>query len=168
MTQFLHAHGELIILGFVTLMLLLTVGVLARFHVAINVEKVAALVELANTKGGIILLLWFTSMAFFLAGMRLIYWSVNMMIDGKISADNALVVACFSWVSGSAFGGTIGAMIKTMTGETVVAKSNGPGVSPAPGPQVPITMPLPAPAPAPVPAVAVPIESTQEERFGSK
>jgi len=75
------------------------------------------LVDLMNTKGGIILLLWMTSMIFFGVGMKMVYWGVNRMLEGKLSTDNALILSAFNWITGSAFGGAFGAMIKTMTGD---------------------------------------------------
>lgn len=74
-------------------------------------------IDLLNTKGGIIALLWVTSMIFFIVGMRLVYWGENMIVDHKLDTDNALILSAFNWITGAAFGGAFGAMIKTMTGD---------------------------------------------------
>jgi hypothetical protein len=87
-------------------------------------EAMHYLVELANTKGGSIILLGGMSMFFFIVGIRLVYWSANMEIDHKLESDNAMVLSAMQWITGSAFGGAFGAMIKTMTGEDVSKKSS--------------------------------------------
>ena len=103
--------------------LLMAIGLVAFMALLLRykptVDSIHTLVEMANSKGGIILILWITSMGFFMAGVRMVYWAVGEQIDGKLTVDNALIVACFSFITGSAFGGSFGAMIKTMTGETV-------------------------------------------------
>jgi uncharacterized membrane protein len=80
-------------------------------------ETIHYVVELANTKGGSIMILGCMSMFFFIIGIRLVYWSANMEIDHKLESDNAMVLSAMQWITGSAFGGAFGAMIKTMTGD---------------------------------------------------
>jgi hypothetical protein len=100
------------------------------------------LVDLVNTKGGIIIVLWVTSMIFFGVGMKVLFWSTNRMIEGKISTDNAMVLTCFNWISGSCFGGAFGAMIKTMTGDDLRHLTRSTDVPP-PTPPGPDQAPVP-------------------------
>jgi hypothetical protein len=109
----LHRSEVAIVIGIIVLIF----GILVWFKRLPSADGFSALVAVFNQRGGIIGILWLTSMIFFGAGIRLIYWAVNMQLDGKLTVDNALVVACFSWISGSAFGGAFGALLKTMTGE---------------------------------------------------
>jgi hypothetical protein len=88
-----------------------------------SAEVTRDLVALLNTKGGIILLLWITSLIFFAVGMKMVYWGVNRMLEGKLSTDNALILSAFNWITGSAFGGAFGALLKTMVGEDSVKHS---------------------------------------------
>jgi hypothetical protein len=98
------------------LIFLLLAYILWRYGMP-SLEEWETLVRLLNTKGGIILLLWITSLIFFAVGMRMVYWGVNMMLDNKLSSDNALILSAFNWITGAAFGGAFSAMIKTMTGD---------------------------------------------------
>jgi uncharacterized membrane protein len=104
---------------FVLLGMAILYAVLAWRKSLPSTDAIHFAVEMLNTKGGIILLLWITSMIFFAVGIKLVYWGVNMMLDNKLSGDNALILSAFNWITGAAFGGAFGAMIKTMTGEEV-------------------------------------------------
>lgn len=89
-----------------------------------SIGTIQIAIELLNTKGGIIAVLGMMSLIFFFVGVHFIYWSANMILDGKISTDNAIVISGFNWITGIAFGGVFGAMIKTMTGESPAAPAS--------------------------------------------
>ena len=75
-----------------------------------------------NSRGGNIVLLGILSIAFFRAAMQMFYWSMDKIVDGKLSADNAILLAGVTFVTGSAFGGAFSSMLKGMTGESSQAR----------------------------------------------
>lgn len=81
------------------------------------VESLQNLATLVNTKGGNILVLAGFSLVFFFTSLGLIYWALNRMAEGKLSADNAVLMMALSWLLGTAFGGSFSSMLKVMTGE---------------------------------------------------
>jgi hypothetical protein len=81
-----------------------------------TVNTIHDLAEISDTKGGNILLLYTMSFVYFFVAVRFGYWIIAKSGDGKVSVENALVMAMFGFITGSAFGGSFSAMIKTMTG----------------------------------------------------
>jgi len=130
----------------------LWIGVLAAFFVVMfirykpSVDNVHSLVELANTKGGIILILWITSLIFFVAGLRLSYWGLSLQQEHPSDTVMAYINTVFSWISGGAFMGAFGAMIATMKGESLP-----PATKQEKTETVTVTTTLPPPAPLPTP-----------------
>ena len=82
-----------------------------------SMDSLERLANLLNSKGGNILMLAFMSLFFFLIGVRFLYWTVERIIEGKLTADNAVVSLGVSWITGAAFGGAFSSMLKSMTGE---------------------------------------------------
>jgi hypothetical protein len=82
-----------------------------------SVDSIQALAAVTNSKGGNILVLGTMSLIFFFTAMRLTYWCLDRMIDGKLTADNAVVMMGLTFVTGSAFGGSFSSMLKAMSGE---------------------------------------------------
>lgn len=85
-----------------------------------SIESVQALANVVNTKGGNILALAAFSLVFFFTGLGLIYWSLNRMMESKLTVDNAVLMMGLSWISGTAFGGAFSSMLKVMSGEESV------------------------------------------------
>ena len=75
-----------------------------------------------NSAGGHIILLSLFSGWFFISAMRFFFHTLNLP-DEVISKHEALVMNAVSFLTGSAFGGAWGALIKTMSG----GKANGDG-----------------------------------------
>ena len=84
---------------------------------AISVQAVQELANVVNTKGGNILVLMGLTLIFFFTGIGLIFWSLNRMLEDKLTADNAVLMMGLSWVLGTAFGGSFSSMLKVMSGE---------------------------------------------------
>lgn len=100
------------------LVVLATLVVMQWFGKLPSVTSISALATVMNTRGGNILLLSSLSIAFFVSGIRLIYWSTMLTMQGKIDMKEAvLILPGFGWITGTAFGGAFGALLKTMTGE---------------------------------------------------
>jgi hypothetical protein len=84
------------------------------------VQDIAATV---NSKGGNILVLTFLSLVFFFTGMRFLYFCIMMIIEGKLTPDNAVAVTGINWVTGAAFGMAFSSLLKAMTGEGTRSRS---------------------------------------------
>lgn len=87
-------------------------------------ESFSGFATVINSRGGNIVLLAVMSLFFFVHSMRLIYQLIDMAKDGKIDATNAIAMMGIQFVTGSAFGGSFGALLKTMTGESSKARSS--------------------------------------------
>ena len=79
-----------------------------------------------NSAGGHIIILTMFSAWFFVAAMRLIFHVMNLP-DEQITKHDAIIMAGVGFVTGTAFGGAWGALLKTMSG----IKANGTGTPPA-------------------------------------
>ena len=82
-----------------------------------RVATVHEFFDALNSRGGNIVILGLMSIAFFKSAMQMFYWTMDKIVDGKVSADNAILLAGFSFVTGTAFGGSFSSMLKGMTGE---------------------------------------------------
>lgn len=102
------------------LILLIVIAVFLWFDRLPSLTSIHGLAEIANTKGGIILLLYAMSLMFFFVGIRFGYWVISGSHEGKITVENGLVMAMFGFLTGSAFGGAFSAMLKTMTGDSTI------------------------------------------------
>jgi hypothetical protein len=98
-------------------MIMLIYFVLAYTKKLPSVESIQSLATVVNTKGGNILALAAFTLVFFFTGLGLIYWALNRIAEGKLTADNAVLMMGLSWILGSAFGGSFSAMLKVMSGE---------------------------------------------------
>src|SRR5271154_5699861 len=68
-----------------------------------------------NSAGGHIIILTLFSAWFFISAMRLIF-HIMAMPEELISKQNAIIMAGVGFVTGTAFGGAWGALLKTMSG----------------------------------------------------
>ena len=84
-----------------------------------------------NSAGGHIILLSIFSGWFFISAMRFFFHSLSLP-DEVITKHDALVMNAVSFLTGSAFGGAWGALIKTMSG----GKANGNGAPPPATPKL--------------------------------
>lgn len=95
-----------------------------------SIGTIREFVEIINTRGGNILLLGFFVWIFFRSAMLFIY-HVMAIADsaGPIDKAQAVVVSGLGFVTGSAFGGAFGALLKTMNPQGEAPKSAPPGVT---------------------------------------
>lgn len=82
-----------------------------------SIHSFRILLTSVNSKGGNILLLFALSVFFFVTGIKFVYWTIERMLEGKLTADNAIVAQGFNWISGAAFGMVLSAGLKAMTGD---------------------------------------------------
>lgn len=83
-----------------------------------NVQNISACANILNSKGGNLMLLAGLSLWFFAIAMRYIYFLIAMMVHKELTVDNAVALSGFNFVTGTAFGGAFGALLKAMSGET--------------------------------------------------
>jgi hypothetical protein len=115
-------------------------------------ESFERLVHLMDSRGGNIALLALLTWMFFLSGMRLIYRLLDMVSNKMLTPENAIAQVGLVFVTGTAFGGAFGALLKTLTGTA----SNGRSSDPTPAPAAP---PPVASAALPTPQAASPLAS---------
>ena len=88
------------------------------------VSTVQDLAAAVNSRGGNILVLAFFSVGFFWSALKFTYWIIARASDGKITVENSVAMAAFTWMTGSAFGGAFTSMVKAMTGESSKARQS--------------------------------------------
>jgi len=126
---YLANKWDLIGLGILTILLLLLI-----FSDRIpSIGTIREFVEIINTRGGNILLLGFFVWIFFRSAMLFIYHVMGMAeAPGPIDKAQAVITSGLGFVTGSAFGGAFGALLKTMNpSQTETPPSIPPGVSQA-------------------------------------
>lgn len=84
-----------------------------------TIETIKELSLVLNSKGGNLMILSLFSLFFFVSGMRYLYFTINLVQTKQITPDNALLLLGANFVTGTAFGGSFGALLKTMTGDGV-------------------------------------------------
>jgi|SRR6516164_9332551 len=107
---FLH-HGILIGLVLVAIFVLYLLGKLP------GMDQFKQFATVADTHGGNIAILAFFSIFFFCVGLAFSYYVVDLLEDKTITPDNTMVMLLIQWITGTAFGGTMGALIKTLNSE---------------------------------------------------
>ena len=101
--------------GLLLVMFLVFVGILYWMQRLPTVETYRQASQVAETHGGQIIILTCLALFFFLVSMGFVYYTMDALIDGTIKPDNALVMVIITWITSSAFGATMGALIKTMS-----------------------------------------------------
>ena len=107
---FLH-HGLLIAL---VLVIFLALWLLGRLP---GIDQFRQFANAADTRGGNIAILAGLSVFFFCVGIGFSYYVVDLLEDKTITPDNTMVMLLIQWITGTAFGGTMGALIKTLNSE---------------------------------------------------
>jgi len=117
-----------------------------------SIDGIRELVGILNSRGGNILILTALTLTFFHASMRWFYYVMGLLQSKSITPDNAVLIAGISFVTGTAFGSAIGALLSALTGQDGRARTTDKnGAPPIPAVTVPIS-PESAPIPVPVPA----------------
>jgi len=111
-------------------------------------------VSALNDRGGNIVVLCMMSAWFFSVSVRIFYYAFQLLSEKKLDPDNAILLMAVQFVTSSAFGGSFGALLKTMTGSDSTARGTDGGtpgsrsttttVSSSITPPSPTTPPLPA------------------------
>ena len=117
---------------FIVIEVLTAVGVLGFFVFwwfgrLPSIETFAKLVDTIDTRGGNILILLFLGGFGMFASVRMLYYLVQLSVDGKLQQDNSFALLSISFLTNTITGAFIGALLKTMRGEPT-------GLPPAPPP----------------------------------
>jgi type IV secretory pathway VirB6-like protein len=89
-----------------------------------STTSIQEFVAVVNSRGGNILVLAAASVYFFKYSMYVFMHLLSMVRDKSISESNAFGLMAIQYVTTSAFGGAMGALLKTMTGESSKARSS--------------------------------------------
>lgn len=82
-----------------------------------SIDVFSKLMDLANTKGGNIFILSLFSAFGIFASVRMLYYLVQLSVDGKLQQDNSFALLSISFMTNTITGAFIGALLKTMSGE---------------------------------------------------
>jgi hypothetical protein len=88
-----------------------------------SIKSIQHFVSIINSRGGNILILGVATLYFFKYSMYIFMDLLNMVKDKTITQDNAFALMAIQFITTSAFGGAMGALLKTMTGESSTARS---------------------------------------------
>jgi hypothetical protein len=88
-----------------------------------STQSIQEFTAVLNSRGGNILVLIIASLYFFRYSMYIFLHLLNMVKDKTITQDNAFALMAIQFITTSAFGGAMGALLKTMTGESTKARS---------------------------------------------
>src|SRR5208282_1711799 len=95
-----------------------------------STDSIQKFVAVINSRGGNIAILAIGAIYFFRYSMYMFLHLLSMVKDKTIAEDNAFALMGIQFVTTSAFGGAMGALLKTMNGESSSARksdSNGNG-----------------------------------------
>lgn len=106
------------------LIIFFTLVVMQWYRKLPSVDSIQELASVVNSRGGNIMVLGIFSFVFFMSALRFTYWFMEKATTGKISAQDTLGLAAFTWVTGTAFGGAFTSMVKAMTGENTKARAS--------------------------------------------
>lgn len=88
-----------------------------------SVSSIQHFVAIVNSRGGNIIILSAATIYFFKYSMYIFMNLLDMVRDKTITQDNAFALMAIQFITTSAFGGAMGALLKTMTGESSSARS---------------------------------------------
>lgn len=85
-------------------------------------DSIQKFVSVINSRGGNIIVLLGASIYFFKYSMYLFFDLITKIGNKTITPDNAIALMAIQFITTSAFGGAMGALLKTMTGESSTAR----------------------------------------------
>jgi hypothetical protein len=81
------------------------------------VESIRRLMSALDDRGGNIVVLVALTVWFFAQAIYMFYYAINMIGSGKIDGKDAVLLMGLQFVTGVAFGGSFGALLKTLNGQ---------------------------------------------------
>jgi len=97
-----------------------------------STKSIGEFTGILNSRGGNIIILSLSSVYFFRYSMYIFLDLLHMVKEKTISEDNAFALMAIQFVTTTAFGGSMGALLKTMTGESTKARSTDNPDNPTP------------------------------------
>lgn len=91
--------------------------VLALVNKLPAVESIRRLMSALDDRGGNIVVLVGMTVWFFAQAIYMFYFAINMIGSGKIDGKDAVLLMGLQFVTGVAFGGSFGALLKTLNGQ---------------------------------------------------
>jgi hypothetical protein len=88
------------------------------------VESIRRLMSALDDRGGNIVVLVALTVWFFAQAIYMFYFAINMIGSGKIDGKDAVLLMGLQFVTGVAFGGSFGALLKTLNGQVSTAPPN--------------------------------------------
>lgn len=80
--------------------------------------SVSDVLQMLNSRGGNIAVLAVMSLVFFRAATHMYYVVLAQIQAGTLREDNAIALTGLQFITSTAFGGSMGALLKTMTGDS--------------------------------------------------
>lgn len=128
-----------------------------------EISTVRTFLDMVSDRGGVIVLLGGMSLYFFISAMRFFYVALDLMIEKKLDAQNAIVLMGIQFVTGTAFGGSFGAMLKTMNGNAPPPSNTTTTTTSTTTPTAPVPVSGSDPTPPQAPQTpAVTVSTTQK------
>lgn len=125
-------HAFFAALGLDRMDIFVAVGAMFAMYVLLRLTKSSVspqgfqeVASVLNTKGGNVLVLAGMSMFFFAATIWLAFIIIQDIKAGTLREDNAIALMALQFCMNSAFSACLGAMLKTMTGESPTPPPSG-------------------------------------------
>lgn len=106
------------LIGLELLVMFLACFVLVWFKRLPDLHSFVTLLDALNTRGGNIFILVVLTVLSGGASIRMFYYVIELSRNGNIQQDNVYTIQAIGWLSTGLTGGFIGALLKTMTGES--------------------------------------------------
>jgi hypothetical protein len=111
---------------YIFLIAVVVIVLLLIFSKRVSMKAFQDFIDTINTAGGHIVILTILTGWFFVSAMRFFFHTLGLP-DEVITKHDAIIMNAVTFLTGSAFGGAWGALIKTMSG----GKANGTPVPPS-------------------------------------
>ena len=111
-------------LDFYIIFLVLVYTFLKTINKLPAVESIRRLMSALDDRGGNIAVLVALTVWFFAQAIYMFYFAINMIGANKIDGKDAVLLMGLQFVTGVAFGGSFGALLKTLNGQVSTAPPN--------------------------------------------
>lgn len=88
-----------------------------------SVDSIKKGLGVLDTKGGNLAILTAFSFIGIFASIRLMYYILQLSVDGKLQQDNSFALLTVQFMTNTITGGFIGALLKTMSGDTNIGQN---------------------------------------------
>lgn len=92
-----------------------------------KIDSIKEFVSMLNSRGGNILILTFLSLVFFAYSVQLFNQAIFLIARKQLEPANAILLMGIQFVTNTAFGTAIGALVKSMTGADSYTRASDKG-----------------------------------------